>query len=229
MRIVKHASILYFAGLIILWAFIYVNANTQPLDNLFFYLIPAAVLLIGLLLGWFGYMIIQYVRWIRSFYIFGMNVSFATGLLVLVAIRYQGWKDHQRYGYHSNGRSMLESADENGWRFIATGFEQLQTKFSNPGQVYLHEYMTAERDTMIGAQKDTVESVYYAYSIGSYKSALLLSKVDVCRDQAAVISFNTILATDTTYLGLKRRFHERMDPIIDSTISSLKRQQESSK
>src|SRR5580698_6126915 len=124
MKIVKRALILYVAAVIALMAQIYSQNDPQAgsWHNIALYLMPAAVLLIGLVLGWFGFMIIQHSKWIQSFYLFGLNISFILFLATLGVARFQVWQNNRRYGYDYQAQEMLENADERGSRYIADGF-----------------------------------------------------------------------------------------------------------
>jgi ethanolamine transporter EutH len=93
MKIIKRAAILYVAILIAFAVNVYLWGNSISLlfSDLLSYLIPLGILAIGLVLGWFGKMIIQYSRWISSFYIFGLNLSFVLLLAVFGFYHFRAW------------------------------------------------------------------------------------------------------------------------------------------
>src|SRR5450631_2815519 len=126
-NVARRALILYIAGIIVLMVhvFLFRNSPIGLFKEIGFYLIPVGVLLIGLVIGWFGSMIIQYSKWIGSFYIFGLNLSFLLFVAGLGFFHVQVWLKDRRYGYDPGGREMLERDDEEGKHYVADGFEKL--------------------------------------------------------------------------------------------------------
>ncbi len=224
MKIARRALILYIAGMIALAGHLLLLSShpTNLFTDIIFYLAPAAVLPVGLVLGWFGFMIIQYSKWIRSFYLLGLNISFILFLITLGFFQIQATLKDRRYGYDLSSRYMLELADENGRRYIVNGFEKLQRSFPDPRQVHLLGYLATHRDTTIGSGKDTIRTLYYTYFLGKDSVAIHFSKVEMKEEHAKIISFNQLPASDTAYLRLDKEFHERRKKKLDSIISLLK-------
>jgi hypothetical protein len=224
MTIARRALILYIAGIIVLVAhvFLFRNPPTGLFKEVFFYLLPVGVLLVGLVIGWFAFMIIQHAKWIRSFYIFGLNLSFTLFVATLGFFHIQAWLKDRRYGYDPAGREMLENDDENGKRYVADGFEKLQRSFTNPRQVHLLEYLVTYRDTTIGFEKDSTRTVYYTYYLGKDSAAVHFSKVEWRKQQTRIIAFDQLPASDTAYLRLDREFCEWRVKRLDSVLSLLK-------
>ena len=224
MNIARRALILYIAAIIVLVAHVFLlrDSPTGLFKEVGFYLIPAGVLLIGLVIGWFGFMIVQYSKWIRSFYIFGLNLSFSLLVATLGFFHVQAWLNDRRYGYDRDGRDMLERSDENGKKYVADGFEKLQRSFSDPRQVHLKGYLTTHRDTTIGLEKDTTRTIYYTYFWGEDSAAVHFSKVDLRKDKVTIVSFDQLPASDTVYQRLDKEFHEWRRKQVDSFIILLK-------
>ena len=224
MKIAKRALILYIAGIIALAGHLLLlsSSPTNLFTEVIFYLVPAAVLLVGLVLGWFGFMIIQYSKWVRSFYLLGLNLSFTLFLTALGYFQIQDTMKVRRYGYDPSTQFMLKRADENGRRYVADGFEKLQRSFPDPRQVHLLRDLATYRDTTIGSEKNTVPTLYYTYFLGKDSGFIHFSKVEIKEEHAEIISFNQLPASDTTYLRLDKEFHEWREKKADSIISLLK-------
>lgn len=201
MRIAKRALILYLAGIAILTARIFLLAS--PPTDLFrepiFYIVPAAILLIGLVLGWFGLMIIQYSKWVRSWYVAGMNLSFMLFLGALVANQVSNWQEQLRYGYNIDSISLVHKADDEGYKEIVDGFEKFQHWY--PHSQYMH--CTGWLSTrMPGDDKDTVEFIYYRYWLEKDSTAKKIAKLQLKNKTFRLIAFDQLPASDTQYVRL---------------------------
>jgi hypothetical protein len=227
MKIVKRALILYAAAVIALMAHLY---SYDPLPgtwhNIALYPIPAAFLLIGLVLGWFGFMIIQHSKWIRSFYLFGLNISFILFLATLGVVRFHIWQNNRRYGYDYQAQEMLEDADERGSRYIADGFEKLLRAFPNPRDLHLIECQSTFRDTAVGTEKDSVITIYYTHFSGRDSNAIRFSSVELWKahpqEPIKILAFNQLPASDTVYLRHYHAYHEWKSKKADSIITLLR-------
>jgi hypothetical protein len=224
MNIARRALILYVAGILALAVYflLFRNPMTALFKEAFFYLLPLTILLIGLVIGWFGTMIIQYSKWIRSFYIFGLNLSFILFLALLGYIHIQNWLKDRRYGYDSTGRDMLQDNDKAGKRYVANGFEKLQGTFSDPHQVHLIEVFATHRDTTIRSEKDTIRTVYYLYFLRKDSATIYFAKVELNKEDATVIAADQLPASDTPFLHLHKDLSDWQEERLDSIISLLK-------
>jgi hypothetical protein len=224
MKIAKRALILYIAGLMALAGHLLLLSS--PPTNLFteiiFYLAPAAVLFVGLVLGWFGFMTIQYSKRVRSFYLLGLNLSFTFFLIVLGFFQIQARLNDRRYGYDPSGRDMLERADEDGRRYVVNGFENLQHSFPDPRQVHLLGYRSTYRDTTVYSKNDSIITVYYTYFLGKDSAATLFSKMELWKERSTIIAFNQFPTSDTVYQRLNKNYYEWRRKKADSIISLLK-------
>jgi hypothetical protein len=224
MKIAKRALTLYIVQILIMVALIFLNWKPQTylLADYLFYLVPAAVLILGLLIGWFGYMIVQHSKWIRSFYLFGLNLSFVLFLAALVFFRFRTWQEHNRYGYDPTARSMLETDEEEGRPYAASGFEKLQRSFSHPQKVHLRKYWSTLRPPAHPFEKDSVMAIYYTYYFDSDSSTSRFSKIELKEDRFEVVAFNQLTASDTTYQRLNKDFDKRFRLVMDSVVSMMK-------
>jgi len=219
MKPAKRAGVLYVFGLVALVAHIYLFTDppTEVFRTVWFYLAPAGVLLMGLVIGWFGYMIIQHVKWIRSFYLFGLNLSFILFLLGLGYIHMSNWRDAQRYGYDVNGRIMLEKAEEEGNKEIVDGFQVLLQSFPRISQVHFHGWLATDTVPDHLRPKDTIKVIYYVYHLGSDTNRCI-SKIQWDKRQFQLVSINQLPASDTLFGRLSNEYlawkKERRDSII---------------
>jgi len=228
MKIVKRALILYVVAVTALVAYIYSLSDppTELLTGAFIYLIPAVVLLIGFVLGWFGFMIIQHSKWVRSFYLCGMNVCLILFLAALGVLRCHVWQNNRRYGYDPGAQEILENADERGSRYVADGFEKLLRAFPDPLDLHLIEYQSTFRDTTIEAEKDSILTIYYTHFSGRDSNAIRFSSVELWKahpkEPIKIIAFNQLPASDTVYLRHYRAYHEWKSKKADSVITLLR-------
>jgi len=224
MKIAKRALILYVAGLIAMAIHFYLFGEVLDLfpKDLVFFLFPALMLLIGLVLGWFGVMIIQHAKWIRSFYLAGLNLSFILLLGILCYTHYIHWQHARRYGYDREGISLLEDMEGDGNREIVDGFQHLQRSFSNLHQVHLRGWLANDRLSDDHGEKDTIRTIFYNYFLGKDKSELRISRLELRKSQFKTISFNQLPGSDTLYLRLRKEYLDWRTKRIDTVLSILK-------
>jgi len=219
MKLAKRVGVLYVLALIALVAHIYLLTDppTELFTTVWFYLAPAGVLLVGLVIGWFGYMIIQHVKWIRSFYLFGLNLSFALFLMGLSYIHLDNWREAQRYGYDVNGRIILEKAEEEGNKEIVDGFQALLRSFPRISQVHFHGWLATDTVPDHLRPQDTIKVIYYIYHLGSDTNRRI-SKLLWDKKQFQLVAINQLPASDTLFGRLRNEYivwkKERTDSII---------------
>jgi len=204
MRIFRRA-IFYFILVLAVMLLQAYSMGVGPIEALtggYFYIIPTGVILAGLLLGLFSYLFIQYSKRIKSFFLFGLNMGFLLFILLLVFLWIQNWRAHRRYGYGSPGWSILKDADERGFRYVATGFECLQSKVTSPRNLHLKSYVTRKRDTLIGNAKCTIHDIFYTYSFKGDKTRYF-SKVSVLNDKPVLSILNALTDTSREYNPMK--------------------------
>ncbi len=223
MQIAKRVLVLYFLGILAIYLHLLLQGQwpIHVSDALFFNFIPVAVLIAGLLIGWFGAMIIQYSKRVKSFYLFGLNLSFAIFLIVLGYFQIQAIREDRRYGYDRSARTMLEFADENGYQYVADGFEKLQGQFKEPKLLHLIEYRTNFRDTTVSQENDSIKTVYYTYFLGKNYSSKRFGKVEIWKTRVTLLSIDQLPNSDTCYQRLNEIF-ELKKKMVDSLISTLK-------
>ncbi len=220
MKIARRALTLYIAGMLVLTGqvFLWRDPPTYLFAAIPFYFLPAALLLLGLLVGWLGHMIVQHSKWIRSFYLFGLNLGFTVLLAILAVVHFQAWQEDRRYGYDILGSAMLRRADEDGSRYVATGFEKLQRSFADPRQVHLLGYRSTFRIPNPQFVKDSIITIYYNYYFGNDSIAVRFSRLELRGKHFEIMAFNQLPATDTTLLRLNKNYYERRKIIVDSLI-----------
>jgi hypothetical protein len=228
MKIAKRAIIFYVAGVLAMVVYIY-SLNDPPTELLagpFIYLIPAVALLIGLVIGWFGLMIIQHSKWIRSFYLCGLNVCFILFLAALGVLRCHVWENNRRYGYDPASQEILENADERGSRYVADGFEKLLRAFPDPRDLHLIEFQSTFRDTTVGSEKDSVLTIYYTHFSGRDSNAIRFSAVELWKEHTKkpikILALNQLPASDTVYLRHYHAYHEWKNKKADSIITLIR-------
>jgi hypothetical protein len=223
MQIAKRVLILYFLGILAIYLHLLLQGQlpTHVSDALLFNFIPVVVLIAGLVIGWFGAMIIQYSKWVNSFYLFGLNLSFAIFLIALGYFQIRERREDRRYGYNRSARTMLELADENGYQYVADGFEKLQGQFKDPRQLHLIEYRTNFRDTVVGSENDFIKTVYYTYFLGKNYASKRFGKVEIWKTRVTLLSIDQLPNSDTCYQRLNESF-ELKKRMVDSLISTLK-------
>jgi hypothetical protein len=224
MKIAKRVLILYVAGFIAMAVHFYLFGEEPDLvpKDLAFFLFPAIVLLMGLLLGWFGFMIIQHSKWIRSFYLAGLNFSFVLLLGFLMYTHFVHWHHAKRYGYDREGISLLEDGEGDGHKEIVDGFQQLQRSFSNLHQVHLRGWLADDRLSDDQGEKDTIRTIFYDYFLGKNKSELRISRLELRKKQFKIVAFNQLPASDTLYLRLRKEYLDWRATRIDTLLSILK-------
>ncbi len=222
MKIVKRA-LFYFIleiSILLLQAYSVGITLSRAISDRIYYLLPVFVILIGLILGLFSYLFIQYSKRIKSFYLFGLNVSFILFALFLCFFRFQTWRENKRYGYNYESKSMLKTTDAEGSRYIATGFDLLQSNIASPRNLELKSYLTRSRDTLTENGRDTLHIIYFAYYFRGDKTKYF-SKVSVLDNKPEISIFNGIADTIAEYDALSNQMNAKMKRTIDSLKPEL--------
>lgn len=224
MKILKRSLLLLLAS----WLLLFVNAISwdnspgEVLTDWPYYILPFIVVLAGLLLGWFGVMIIQYSKWIRSFYLFGLNASGITLIVLLLWTHVEHWKKEIYATIHPSARFTFEESESGlKGRLLAMGFDTMCRQFANPWRVHL---MATEDSIRIAPAPltDTSWTVYYSYKLDPDTATIRFSKVDAGSNHIHLLASNQLPDSDSTYRLLVRESIERRRRYIAEILAAFK-------
>lgn len=119
MKIVKRCLLVYLTTFLALFVshLLWNNPAKEYLTDWPFYVLPLLVIVAGLILGWFGFMIIQHLRWVKSFYLLGLNLCGIADLVFVLIVHgqslYRAWylTSHPSARYNFDDHGGLKGSD----------------------------------------------------------------------------------------------------------------------
>lgn len=209
------------------WLLLFVNNASwlrSPIDFVEFwpfYVVPFVIVLAGLILGWFGTMIIQYSRWIRSFYLAGLNASLILLAVVLLSFHISAWWQYwyayahpsSRYSFYNYWNLKSES--------VAAGFDKFYRTLPHPHLVRYLGCVQNSRAIPDQLGSDTCYTVYYCYHLYPDPHTIFFAKVDIRDNQFSVLATNRPATSDSTCSRLMREEIDETNQSINTLISVL--------
>jgi hypothetical protein len=151
MKILRRCLLILLATWLLMFAN-HLSWQYPPLDyfkNWLFYIFPFFVVAVGLIQGWFGVMIIQHSRWIKSFYLFGLNTAGLALIILLLWAHARIWARALYSITHPTARYTFY----NHWGLTthntARGFDRISAAFPEPRQVHYLGCEITGRDSLI--------------------------------------------------------------------------------
>jgi hypothetical protein len=222
MKIAKRSLLVYLTVFLALFVniLLWKNPAKEYLTDWMSYVFPLFVIAAGLLLGWFGLMIIQQLRWVRSFYLLGLNFC---GIVVLVFILfvhgqsiYRGWyvTSHPAARYHFDDHGELKGSD------LTRGLEELYAYFPDPHQFHYRGFLFTCRPAA-GPGYDTTWTVYYIYQLYPDTSTTRHALVEINRGRIHILSGNQPPGYDSTYRRLVQEYNKDRKNKIAMLIETM--------
>jgi len=180
-----------------------------------FYLDPFIVVAAGLILGWLCAMIIQHSRWIKSFYLLGLNTA---GIVLITIVLYTDvppWLKSWYKATHASGKYTFRDFEGLQGSDIARGFDKFYQSMPGNTRIDFLGYLYT-RQAAPGVANDTAWILYYCYSVYPDSSTARISKVEFHEGRIRVLANNQPALADSTYCRLAREYNE--DKIKKITI-----------
>lgn len=205
MKIAKRCLIVYMITFfaLLLSSGLWNNSAREYLTAWIFYIFPLFVVAAGLVLGWLGLMIIQHSRWIKSFYLSGLNLC-AIAIIVIFPGQslYRAWylTSHPGARYNFDDHGGLKGSD------LANGFDKLYASFPHPRQFHFRGYLFTDQPPA-GPGYDTTWIIYYIYQLYPDTISTRFAKVELNRGRIQILSRDHLRGFDSTYDRLVQEYN----------------------
>jgi hypothetical protein len=223
MKIVNRSLLVYLTVFLTLFfnILLWKNPAKEYLTDWMSYVFPLFVIATGLLLGWLGFMIIQHLSWVRSFYLLGLNLCGTAFLVFVLFVHgqsiYRGWylTSHPAAKYHFDDHGELKGSD------LTRGLEKLYAYFPDPNQFHYRGFLFTCRPPA-GAGYDTTWTVYYIYQLYPDTSTTRHAVVEINRGHIHILSGNQPPGHDSAYRRLVQEYNKDRKYKITMLIETMK-------
>lgn len=203
MNILRRSLLILFTTWLLMFAG-YISWNNPPwgfFKTRQFYIFPFAFVGAGLILGWLGVMIIQHSKWIRSFYLLGLNASAIVLAVLILWMHAQVWARAWYAVTHPSARYTFYNHWGITGHTIARGFDRLCAAFPKPRQVHYLGCEITGRPVETSAS-DSIWTVYYCYRLYPDSTTMRFSRVEITRGAVQLMASNQLPAADSTFRRL---------------------------
>jgi hypothetical protein len=220
MKIAKRCAIVYLTTfLAVLVSQLFQNTTVKAcLSKWVLYVFPIVVIAFGLILGWFGLMIIQYSKWIKSFYLAGLNLAM---IAVIVLFPGQSFYHACYLAVHPGARHHFEDHGSLTGDDLSRALDKLYASFAHPRRLHYRGYLFTDRPPA-GPGFDTTWIVYFMYQLDPDTTTTRFAKVELNKDRIRILSKDRYRGSDSTYDRLAREFNEDRKQRITETIEAFK-------
>ena len=172
-----------------------------------FYVVPFALVAAGLILGWLSAMIIQHSKWIKSFYLLGLNT---TGIALVILVLYrdvQPWFEGWYKATHPSGKYAFSDFEGLRGSDIARGFDKFYESMPGNPRIDFLGYLFTNQ-AVPGKANDTTWTLYYCYRFYPDSSTARISKVELHKGRVRVLAYNQPALADSAYCRLAQEYNE---------------------